>query len=292
MTDTHTWVIDISSHQNGLPLQLAKAQGYDAAIVKATEGHTYLDPVFHSHLADARANGMLVAAYLYVWHNSTPEQMADAFAKHVGDTSVPCVLDIEANAGYDVGHWLATVKAVEARGYRVPMVYIPRWYWAQAGSPDLSKLPPLWSSAYPAGKGEAGSVLYSRAGGDAGSGWKSYGGKDVVLWQFTDGADLGGGWQVDASAYRGPRVMLEHLLTGDLVTEGTPAAPVPVKKITDTARQVLILDQLVGPGKDATGTPDWTGWPQLDNLTIVDALADTRRVLQEVLVEVKALQGK
>lgn len=76
--------------------------------------------------------------------------------------------------------------------------------------------------------------LYERSGGDAGPGGKGYGGNIVALWQFTNRADLGGGWQVDASCFRvGPRVMPEHLLTGGKAAGSGPVAkPEPVNKIT------------------------------------------------------------
>lgn len=42
----------------------------------------------------------------------------------------------------------------------------------------------------------------------------------------------------------------------------------------------LILDQLAGPEKNHEGNPKWTGWPQLGNRTVVDALADIRSALR------------
>ena len=39
----------------------------------------------------------------------------------------------------------------------------------------------------------------------------------------------------------------------------------------DDAR--LSLDQLAGPARDTDGLPTFTGWPQLGDRTMVDALA-------------------
>ena len=40
----------------------------------------------------------------------------------------------------------------------------------------------------------------------------------------------------------------------------------------------LVLDQLAGPARDAKG-PKFTGWPQLGGKTLVDAVADIRKIL-------------
>ena len=42
----------------------------------------------------------------------------------------------------------------------------------------------------------------------------------------------------------------------------------------------LILDQLAGPARDAKG-PKFTGWPQLGGKTLVDAVADIRKILNK-----------
>lgn len=259
-----TYGIDISSYQNGLPLEIAKREGYEFAIIKATEGHTYLDPAFHSHMSDARAQGMLTAAYLYVWHNSTPEQMASAFAAYVGDTSVPVILDIEDNSGGNVDHFRQTVDALRARGYRVPLTYLPRWYWQKIGSPSLAGLPPLWSSAYPAGGG-IGSDVYTTIGGDSGVGWADYGGLAVEMWQFTNAASLAGGnWSVDGNAYRGSVAQLSALITG-----AAPPAPNPKEDDMTPEQEALLRDnnnllktlaaQMCGDGNNFGGYPQGGG---------------------------------
>jgi GH25 family lysozyme M1 (1,4-beta-N-acetylmuramidase) len=255
-----TFGVDISGHQDGFALRHAKAAGAEFAILKATEGHTFRDKVFHSHLKDARANGMIVAAYLYVWHNSTPAQMAQTFADYVNDTSVPAILDIENNSGRSVAHWNATITELNKRGYKTPLVYLPRWYWQQVGSPSLAGLPPLWSSNYPSGGGEMKGT-YARAGGDTGAGWAGYGGLNVAMWQFTEGASIAG-WGMDANAYKGTRADLEKLLTGKTTT-----APLTPKETTVSVNYPkLALEQLAGSG-EKNGEPTFTGWGIEDLIT-------------------------
>ncbi|HJF12518.1 GH25 family lysozyme [Corynebacterium falsenii] len=255
-----TFGVDISSHQNGFALRQAKAAGAEFAIIKATEGHTYRDPVFHSHMKDARANGMLVAAYLYVWHNSTADQMADTFAKHVSDTSVPVILDVENNSGSSVQLWKDTIAALKRRGYHSPLIYLPNWYWKNIGSPSLAGLPPLWTSNYPSGGGEM-KALYGRAGAGSGPGWAGYGGLPVKLWQFTEAAAIGG-WKVDGNAFKGTHAELSALLAGKSVTTPTSEEDTMTPDQERMLREVH--HQLLHP------------WKQLGNKTLVDAVAEMR----------------
>lgn len=268
--------IDVSDHQNGLPLAMAKAEGYKFCFIKATEGHTYRAKYFRSHLDDARKNGLVVAAYLYVWWNSTPAQMADAFALHVGDNSIPCILDIEENSGTNPEHWKALIWELNARGYHVPMIYIPKWYWERVGKPSLAGLPPLWSSAYPAGGG-IGSAVYQKAGGDNGPGWAGYGGLNVAMWQFTEKASLGGGkWAVDGNAYKGTPEQLQAFLTGKANNNDTDKdmdmTPEQERKLNEVYDVVIDMrDQMAGP-REPDGKQLWRGWNQLGFRTIVDGL--------------------
>ena len=59
-------------------------------------------------------------------------------------------------------------------------------------------------------------------------------------------------------------------------------APKVDKKQADRIERLLtlILDQLAGPARDAKG-PKFTGWPQLGGKTLVDAVADIRKILNK-----------
>ena len=45
--------LDVSEHNNGLNLHTAQQEGYDFAIIRICDG-TYKDPIFNSHLNDAK----------------------------------------------------------------------------------------------------------------------------------------------------------------------------------------------------------------------------------------------
>lgn len=268
--------VDISNHQNGLSCRRVAAEGFKFCMIKATEG-TWKDPIFHSHLKDARSTDMHVGAYVYVRVDATPEAHAKAAADHIGDPSVPIALDIEHNSGSSVAHWKAIVAALESRGYKVILTYLPRWYWLQVGSPDLSGLPPLWSSNYPSTKPGYASSLYFGNGGDGGAGWAGYGGNRVKVWQFTDRANVAG-WQIDANAFKGSENDLAALFNA---TDGGF-----LMALSDDEQRRLLANT------------DWIRgqlgpWPQLgrnekgEPLTLVDAVAGLIRKVNYIFGQLR-----
>lgn len=297
---TTLYGVDISNHQNGISCKQIAREGFRFCIIKATEG-TWKDPIFRSHLNDAQSTDMHVAAYVYVRQETSPVAHAQALHEQLaGDTSVPVALDIEHNSGSSVAHWKAIRDAIEARGYRVILTYLPEWYWQQVGRPNLTGLPSLWSSRYPSTVSNFASVLFSSAGT---RGWQAYGGLDVAVWQFTDRA-LVAGRKIDANAFRGTEAQLTTLFTGrDSEEELTMSQVEDIKKhITDEANKTRkFIEVYLGPNvqdtkdirQQITGGRDsipgdiaasYPGWPtqqltdaaeakEFDNLTLMELVA-------------------
>jgi hypothetical protein len=149
-----------------------------------------------------------------------------AFIKRVVDPALPGMLDMEPTTASapTYAFLLSLIDACTAVGVRIKLVYFPKWYWQQLGSPSLSGLTErgvvVVSSDYP-GTGGTGPSQYNADGGDEGPGWASYGGITPAFWQYTDSASEGG-QQVDYSAYRGTAKQLATLLD-ESVTVGSPA---------------------------------------------------------------------
>ncbi|TQF68785.1 hypothetical protein FK531_13390 [Rhodococcus spelaei] len=244
--------IDISNHQPGLVLSEVRAEGFDFVFAKVSEGAGYRDPTWPGFRDAARANGLILAGYHYVTLDD-PAAQARTFVDHLGDATVPAMLDFEANSGGIDNFW-AVVDAVNALGVPIALSYIPHWYWQQIGSPDLSQVPGLIASHYVGGSGYA-SDLYP---GDQSDFWAGYGGKSVDILQFTSSA-LVAGQSVDADAFRGTREQLVTLLSPTTPQPGGDMTPAQAQQLTD------IWTQLLGP--------DGKGWPQLGGRTLVDACA-------------------
>lgn len=192
--------LDASHHQGELDFARFRSEsGIRFAFLKATEGSTFVDSDFANNLVKARNAGMLVAAYHYV--RSSASVLAQvANVRRVVPRDVPVIPDVEANSG---GIQLTRdfINELRSVGYRVPLVYLPRWYWQQIGSPSLSGLPPLWSSRYP--DNVAGSLTDEWVDVPA-SYWNGYGGLPVAVLQFTSSGNLPGyAGSLDLNAYPG-----------------------------------------------------------------------------------------
>lgn len=207
--------VDVSNHQAHFDFGAAAREGFDFAFLKCSQNDNFRDGRFRQHLDNARAAGLLVAAYHY--QGTAPVASQVATVKAMVSPDVPVILDVEeGSGGTDITR--ALVDALRAEGYSVPLTYLPRWYWSgHIGSPDLSGLPPLWVSWYPdygVRRKEQGLGMVPD------SVWQGYGGLDVAVVQFTSAgavADYPGG-NIDLNAFAGTRAQLAALLGGSGAT--------------------------------------------------------------------------
>lgn len=242
--------IDISNYQGpAFDVAAARREGFVFLAAKVSEGDGYRDPYWPRNRDLARAHGFHLTGYHYV-RPGDPDRQADAFTDHLGDRSIPAMLDFEDGSG-GIDQFWAVRHAIEARGVTVRFSYIPRWYWQRIGSPPLDGVPGLWASAYVNGSGYA-SVLYP---GDDAPGWAPYGGVTPVILQFSD-RGLVAGQRIDVDAFRGSETELAALFGSGMEEDDMAGEAQDVQR------------QLRGP--------DLTGWPQLGGLTVVDALAEVR----------------
>lgn len=206
-----TFGLDISHHQDlALDLAQCRRDGCEFVFLKATEGATFTDSEFAANLAEARAAGMLVAAYVYQRAGVSAAAHVER-VKAVVPRDVPVIPDVEANSG-SLALTRDMINGLRAAGYRVPLLYLPLWYWRDhLGSPSLGGLPPLWSSRYP--DNGVGTLPEEWAEVPARY-WDGYGGLPVAVLQFTSSARIAGHQPLDANAYRGTRTELAALLGG------------------------------------------------------------------------------
>jgi GH25 family lysozyme M1 (1,4-beta-N-acetylmuramidase) len=200
--------IDISNHQGNMDIAQVKREGFEFLFAKVSEGHNYKDPYWPRNRDLARENSLILAGYHYVTTENANAQ-AELFVSHLGDKTIPAMLDFEENSG-DIANYWRVKNAIEARGVKVALSYIPKWYWQKIGSPDLSTVPGLIQSSYVNGTGYA-SALYPGDGSDR---WAPFGNRQPIILQFTDKASVAG-LKVDANAFRGtPDQMREGLGQG------------------------------------------------------------------------------
>lgn len=91
--------IDISSYQSGVDFDKVKNSGYNAVIIKATEGVNYIDTSLDTHYNNALRSGMDIGFYHFMSEKTSPASQAIDFWNAISNKNfnmVP-VLDIETN---------------------------------------------------------------------------------------------------------------------------------------------------------------------------------------------------
>lgn len=294
--------IDISGWQKGLDLEQVAREGFGAVIAKATQGNYFTSQEYVAQKFGAQRNRLRFMAYHYVEAGQSAASQVDRYESVEPDRSIPVMLDHEQSSG-DVTVLRAVHDEFVRRGYRVALVYLPRWYWSgHIGSPDLSGLPPLMASSYGADQPGLASALYP--GGDAG-GWNSYGGNSVAILQFTQRARVAGR-EIDAWAFRGDAAALDALFSAGKETDMSDAQDVAVQLLGPDRKGHKILGRAVETDKERdrylteavaviltqlAGGPGFEGWEQLGDgpdsdsprRTLVDGVAHVMRQNDKIL---------
>lgn len=247
---TVTFGIDIASYEAGEVLSEVHSEGFTFAYVKATQGTSYVDPYFAGWAAGP--GGLIFIPYHYV---TTEDPGAQArFFRSVAGPVPAVMLDVEQGAPTTGAGVLAVIDAFTVLGYVVD-VYLPRWYWAQIGSPDMTTWPVrnLIASDYPSTQSGYAFDLYP---GDDYKGWAAYGNKTPAILQFTDAAKVGG-QLVDANAASASaRFLTLPPPAPPVVSDVPPGWAATVATVQAQLNRwpfspVLVVDDVLGPKTDA-----------------------------------------
>jgi len=89
--------IDVSNHNGVIDFQRVAAAGIEFAIVKASEGTSYVDPRFTTNVDGAHQQGLKVGAYHFYRKNSDGMAQAQHFMQQVAGVTLdlPLVIDVE-----------------------------------------------------------------------------------------------------------------------------------------------------------------------------------------------------
>jgi lysozyme len=197
--------LDVSHFQDTVDWPQVVQAGYSFAFIKATEGITYVDPMFAENWGGAKAAGLLRGAYHFFEPNDDPQQQAENFLNAVslepGD--LPPVLDVEYSSPSGqvststiierITAWLQTVE--QATGC-TPILYTDPSYWNSLATEQFSGYP-LWVADY----GVASPTLPT--------GWTSW-----AFWQFSQTGEIPGiATAVDLNLFQGSLQDLQRLLS-------------------------------------------------------------------------------
>lgn len=151
--------IDVSHHQGTIDWKKVKAAGVQYVFLKATEGETFVDKMYATNRAGARAQGIPCGAYHFFRPKANLQKQIDNFVRAVGKLQpgdLPPVLDVEVPEDWKdikvadrvkmIQGWL---DAVEAKLGVKPIVYInnPMTRDELGGAPMLKNYI-LWLAHY------------------------------------------------------------------------------------------------------------------------------------------------
>ena len=177
---------DVSSYQhpNGAAISwpAVRKSGHEFAIVKATEGTSYVNPWFAHDYAGIKAAAMVRGSYHFARPGhpiaSTALQQAKFYVARLGDVAatrtLPLALDLENTGGLSRAELVVWAQDflldVRRLSGRTPMIYsYPHFWQRELGDPVALARYPLWMATY------SGSVNPTAS-----------------LWQYTASASVSG----------------------------------------------------------------------------------------------------
>lgn len=183
--------IDVSHHQGRVDWDAVAASGQDFAIVKATEGTTFVDSQFERNWKEIARVGLVRGAYHFLRDTGDPAVQARHFVSVVGSFSrAVVVLDVETggtggSSKPGINHVRAFVREFRRLIPGHPLViYTGAWYWIDTiGNPFGADIGPLWHSEYDTGSAE----ITDGPERDSYGGWPG-----CLIWQFTSSGSVPG----------------------------------------------------------------------------------------------------
>ncbi|HEX8114513.1 MAG TPA: GH25 family lysozyme, partial [Kofleriaceae bacterium] len=122
--------VDVSHFDGTVDWGAAKRDGIKFAIIKATEGTSFVDNHFAANWANTRANGIVHGAYHFFRPESDPVAQADFFVQVAGSPKsgeLPPVIDLEVTDGRTAAQVAAGARTflqrLQQKTGRVPMIY-------------------------------------------------------------------------------------------------------------------------------------------------------------------------
>ena len=196
--------IDISHWQQGL--SIAKADP-DFAIMKATDGTTYVDPTCDGFVSQCKSHGALYGVYHFWQGNATAE--ADWFVKNVKGYIGKGILVLDFEGAHATSASAAKAfldRVYDKTGVR-PLIYMSQSVTRQFDWSAVAKDYALWVARY-------GSDTY----GDTGA-WGS-----PAMWQYTSTGKVSGySGDVDKDHFYGDREAWAAFATGGSKPKPDPA---------------------------------------------------------------------
>lgn len=218
------WFVDVhSEYQRGLDFKRVKRLGYSAAIIKATQGTSYVPAWLSAFVAGARRAGLMLGLYHFL-DDSDGDAQAAHFVRQVNALGGPAgkllVVDFE---GHPDPSRTATNRALKGfvsgvkrrtNGHAV-ILYSGYGFWTGGDSSGNAKdygVDAIWDARYP----DMARHKYPRAYYQKVKGWYGkqarWGGMKPSAWQFTSAGRVAGQY-IDCDVFFGSKDDLMKLTT-------------------------------------------------------------------------------
>jgi lysozyme len=147
--------VDVSGYDPGTSWPTLKSGGHSYAFIKASEGITYINPLFAGDWAAAKTAGVLRGAYHYFHADDDPVKQATTFLHTIGElgaNDLPAVLDWESSDNQTIATQISRAKTwlqlVEAATGRIPIIYVSTSFFNELGNPQGFERYPLFLAEY------------------------------------------------------------------------------------------------------------------------------------------------
>ncbi len=256
--------IDVSHHNGDIDYAKVKAAGHRFVYIKATQDIDFVDSMFATNLARARAAGLAAGAYHFFDYTLDGRAQADHFLDRVEaaggiDDALPPVVDVECWGPIGASiHAVSTARLrdfidrVYERTGRMPMIYTSVFMWREVvGNTDEFADLPLWAACW--GCDAPPSLAPA---------WDSW-----AFWQvgLTRIPDVG---RLDNNYFGGSRTQLDALKLRPFSLESGAIA---------TSRQDVELDlggRVATHIRTSTDGQTWSGWSRIRSTPTVQLPAE------------------
>lgn len=177
--------IDVSHYQGTINWTQVANGGIDYAMIKASEGESYADPMFAANWAGCKNNCVLCGAYHYFLPTDSFLNQADLLIGQLNDVQfdpkadLPTAIDCEDREGVGASTYIYALKElltlVQKQIICTPLIYVSPAFWQDLGGPDFTDYP-LWVANYT-----------TASEPEVPAPWKTY-----TLWQYSEAGQVEG----------------------------------------------------------------------------------------------------
>ena len=153
--------IDVSHHNGDVDFGRVRDAGYEFVFLKTTQDNDFIDPMFTTNLARARAAGLATGGYHFFDYTLDGRVQADHFVDRLEATggladALPPVVDVECFSPIGLSiHAVSTarlrdlVERIYERTGRMPIVYTSVFMWKEVvGNAEGFEGLPLWAACW------------------------------------------------------------------------------------------------------------------------------------------------